>query len=58
MLSILFNRLVALLTSCGLKLMFLVGVLALGVVDRGVPGILLEGEVTMLDDWPEDVPLM
>ena len=35
-----------------------VGVLARGVVERGVPGMLLAGEFTRLDVWLEDAPLM
>ena len=37
--------------------MFMVGVLALGVVDLGVPGMLFEGEVTMLEACPDEAPL-
>ena len=56
--SVLFSKLVALFTSCGVKIIDLVGVLALGVAERGVPGILFAGDVTMLDAWLDDAPLI
>ena len=52
------SKLVALFTSCGARIIDLIGVLALGVVDRGVPGLLLAGEVIMLDAWLDDAPLI
>ena len=48
----------ALFTSCGERIIALVGVLDLGVVERGVPGILLEGEFKILEAWLEDAPLI
>ena len=56
--SSLFNKLVALFTSCGVRIRDLVGVLALGVVERGVPGMLFDGDVNMLDAWLEEAPLI
>ena len=55
--SSLLSKLVALFTSCGVRIIDRIGVLSLGVVDRGVPGMLFTGDVTMLDAWLDDAPL-